>query len=257
MKVSIRDKEALLAVSPMALSAYARSLGWVNTDTYGDHSDVYDAKGLPEIIIPRVHFLGDYVTDVSKLIDVFASVSNIDTLTLYYSLLTAEYDVFRVRAVGSLDDGSIAMDEGIILVSEARKMLSAAALSLYSPKPFYPGRPDSLTSKFLSRVRLGQTEQGSYVVKLLSPILPKEENLDKPRLFEEEPIERQMTIRLTEALDATREAIDLAIGEDAKALFETVRRGASANLCEAVAKAIGTVSRAGCKFDLGPYLSER
>ena len=60
MKVSIRDTDALLAVSPAALSAYARVAGWHRGEPYRVHSDVYAGKELPEIDGP-VGRSADYV----------------------------------------------------------------------------------------------------------------------------------------------------------------------------------------------------
>ena len=87
MKVRIEDVEALRAVSPAALSAYARANGWVQGERYGDFSDFYRAEGLPEIILPRTQQLGDYANVVSRLIGIFAGV---DELTLYCDLVTSE-----------------------------------------------------------------------------------------------------------------------------------------------------------------------
>ena len=67
MKTSIQDRDALLAVSPVALSAYARAEGWSKEEAYGDFSDIYVADGLPEIILPRTENLGDYADVVSTL----------------------------------------------------------------------------------------------------------------------------------------------------------------------------------------------
>ncbi len=50
MKAIIRDIDALTAVSPAALAAYARETGWCKTEMYGDHSDIYALEGSPEII---------------------------------------------------------------------------------------------------------------------------------------------------------------------------------------------------------------
>lgn len=79
MKATIQDRDALLAVSPAALSAYARFEGWSKTEPYGEFSDVYAADGLPEIILPRTEQLGDYASVVSTLIGIFARVA--DALT--------------------------------------------------------------------------------------------------------------------------------------------------------------------------------
>ena len=89
IKVSIEDVEALKAVPPAALSAYARANGWVKGEAYGDYSDIYTADGLPEIILPRTQQLGDYANVVSRLIEIFARVADMDELTLYHRLIAA------------------------------------------------------------------------------------------------------------------------------------------------------------------------
>ena len=95
LKVRIEDVEALKAVSPVVLSAYARAKGWVKGEAYGDFSDFYTADGLPEIILPRTQQLGDYANVVSRLIEIFARVAGVDELTLYRDLVTADRDVGR------------------------------------------------------------------------------------------------------------------------------------------------------------------
>ena len=82
MRVAIRDTEAQKAVSPAALSAYARTAGWSKAETYGDHSDVYVAHGQPEIILPRTEHLGDYADVVSRLVEIFANAVETDELSL-------------------------------------------------------------------------------------------------------------------------------------------------------------------------------
>ena len=89
IKVRIEDVEALKAVPPAVLSAYARANGWVKGEAYGDYSDIYTADGLPEIILPRTQQLGDYASVVSQLIEIFASVAGVDELTLYHRLIAA------------------------------------------------------------------------------------------------------------------------------------------------------------------------
>ena len=67
MKVCIQDRDALRAISPDALSAYARVAGWSRTsEKYRTYSDVYAAEGLPEIILPGTQSLGDYASVVAQ-----------------------------------------------------------------------------------------------------------------------------------------------------------------------------------------------
>ena len=55
----------------------------------------------------------------------------------------------------------------------------------------------------------------------------------------DDPIERRMTRRLSEALTATREATERATAGDGTAFAGSVDKGVSANLCDALVKLIG------------------
>ena len=239
VKATIQDVQALTAVSPASLSAYARSLGWTRAEEYGDHSDVYAAAGLPEIILPRTQHLGDYASIVSRLIEVLSTVTDTDTLAVYRNLITADRDVIRVRAPTQGGGGAIAVNAGIELVSGARDMLLAAACSLTKPKPLYRAGANKEASEYLGRVNLGQTEQGSFVITLLSPaIAPPIQKTFLPEEVDIDPTERQITRRLAEALSATRDATERTVAGKADAFSEAIASGVSANLCEALVSLI-------------------
>ena len=234
MRVNIQDRDALRAVSPAALSAYARTAGWTKLESYGEHSDVYAAERMPEVILPRTQRLGDYASIVSQLIEIFAKMAERDELSLYRDLVTADRDVVRVRVTES-DDGSLTVNDAVDLVGGSRDMLLAAACSLREPQPLYRAGANKEASDLLSRVRLGQTEQGSFVVTLLTPVVPS----FIPTLFEDPddhgaPIQRRMTRRLAEALAAAREATENAVSGDQTAFADSVDKGVSANLLRSV-----------------------
>lgn len=92
----------------------------------------------------------------------------------------------------------------------------------------------------MRRVKLGQTEHGSFVVTLLAPVPP----LLQPQLDQswespdDEPMERMVTRRLMSALEASRTAAEMALSGDGAAFENAVASGVSANLCEAVASLI-------------------
>ena len=240
MKVSIQDKKALLAVSPAALSAYARTSGWIKVDTYGKHSDVFTGEGLPEIILPRTAHLGDYARVVSMVIEIFAKVAGVDELAIYRDLAIADRDVVRVRAIDGDDSGSVSVNDGIDLMSGAHDMILAAACSLQGPQPLYRAGANREARAYLNRVRLGQTEQGSFAITLLSPVIspPTQQPLFSASEYGDDPIERQVTRRLADGLAATREATEKTVGGDVGAFSKAVASGVSANLCEALVKLI-------------------
>ena len=240
MKVSIQDEGALNEVSPSALSAYARAAGWEKGEPYGGYSDVYVHEKEPEIIIPNTQSLGDYAGVVSRLIEIFAKAAETDTLSLYRDLVTADRDVVRVRAAPEGADSSVTLNDGVSLITGARDMMLAAARSLWEPRPFYRAKVNREARDYMRQVRLGQTEQGSYVVTLLTPVVlsPMGQASSFNSATNDAPVGRRMTRRLIEALAAVHEASERTSAGDADAFPETVERGASANLCDAVATLI-------------------
>ena len=237
MKAAIQDAEALKAVSPAALSAYACAAGWRKTgETYGAHSDVYGARGRPELLVPRTDRLGDYASVVYRLIEIFADAAETDQLSLYRDLVTADRDVIRVRAAES-GDGAVALSEGLDLLRGAHDMMLAAACSLRSPRPRYWAGSNQEASDFVGRIRLGQSEHGSFAVTLLTPVLPPpmQPTLAGSERPEDDPLERRMTRRLVGALSAARTALERTASGVGESFFKVVEHGVSANLCDALA----------------------
>ena len=101
----------------------------------------------------------------------------------------------------------------------------------------------------LEQVRLGQTHQGSFVITVLTPpivtppVEPQQLDLGLSADWGEEdrdaPIQRRMTRRLVEALQATRESTEKRMAGDSEAFAKGVEKGVSANLCDALADLIG------------------
>ncbi len=238
MRANISDRAALMEISPTALSAYARTEGWERVETYGDHSDVYVGERLPEIILPRTRQLGDYHSVIARLIEIFARVAEVDELTLYRDLITADRDIVRVRIAEG--DGTVDLDEGADLLAGARSMLLATACSLHDPRPLYRAGANREARDYLKQVRLGQTEQGSFVVTLMPPIIPPPLQtllLPDPE-NDDAPVARQVTRRLGVALTSIRQAAERAASGDAEAFSDAVPSGASANLCEALVQMV-------------------
>lgn len=240
MRATIQDSEALAAVSPAALSAYVRFAGWTKQGVYGDYSDIYAGEELPEIILPRTQQIDDYDNVVSRLIQVFAKVAEIDELTLYRDLVTADRDVLRVRVSDSDGSGDVPVNDGLNLLSGAQEMILAAACSLSESRALYRAGANREAGEYLDRVRLGQTEHGSFALTLLAPIVPPRiRQALLPELeLDDDPIERRVTRRLASALRASREAIEKTASGDVDAFSKAIGSGVSANLCEALVKLI-------------------
>lgn len=242
MRAHIFDLDALRAVSPAALSGFARSEGWSKVGPFGEYADIYAGEGYPEIVIPRSEQVADYASVLSRLIGVFAEIGNRDELSVYRDLVIADRDVIRVRA-GGATDGAVALDDGVAIVSHARDMLQAAACAARNPQTVYRAGANKEAAEYMRRVKLGQTEHGSFVVTLLAPVPPLLSHQpsfpgDAWAAFEDEPLERMVTRRLADSLTASRAAVEAVGSGEACAFDRAAPSGVSANLCEAVAELI-------------------
>jgi hypothetical protein len=239
VKAQILDADALRAITPSALAAYARSRSWRRTEPYGQHADVYVSPRDDEALIPRTDRLGDYAAAVSSVIGAFAKEADTDEFSIYRDVLGADHDVVRVRAVVDDDDGSIPIDAGVEIVRQSRDMLLAAACSIHNPLPYYRAGANRDATDYMRSVKLGQTEIGSFVVTLLAPVppllSPQQPTLDPSWAgLDDEPWERLVTRRLVKALTASRNATEASVSEQS-AFEKAVEHGVSANLCEALA----------------------
>ena len=255
MRILLRD-EHLLAVPPRALSAYIVSKNWTKTGEYGEYSDVYEGDGLPSILVPNTMEIGDYVRVLARLLDIFARVQEAPVERVYTDLVYADRDVIRVR-VDESDRGPLLFDSGVALVNGAKDMLLASALSLSASdrRPVLGRRRSSETTSFLESVRMGQTEEGSYIITLLpppvitvmEPVVGTPIAIGQPDMFDEAdidlgnaPFTRRMTRHLSDTLTEVRRATEGAVGGEPKAFLDAVERGVSANLCEALVQIIGS-----------------
>lgn len=245
MKARIIDKAALEAITPVALRAYVASEGWQRVEAFGQYAEVYarqngGIKG--EIIVPFTTEIGDYASAVEQTLRYLAKVEERDELALYSDLVRADRDVIRVRAPEADDDGSIGVDYGVGLVQQARDLLASAACAAHEPRRAYHVGKVQQAEDYMRRVRLGQTEHGSFVVTLLVPVPPALSSVGQTSLWpelQEEPYERQVTRVLAQALHSAQQAIAASNrGDGLSAFTEAVQRGVSANLCEAVASIV-------------------
>lgn len=259
MRIFLKD-EHLLAVTPNALSAYVKSRNWTKAGEYGEYSDVYEADGLPTIVVPNTAEIGDYARVMARLLDVFAMVEEAPVEKVYPDLLYADRDVIRVR-VNEGGGGTLLFEHGVELLNGSWNMVLASAGSLSDRRPVLSRGNSREARNFLRFVDLGQTEEGSYVITLLPPpLITVDEHIEvtpsqveQPSMFEVlvgsvepedvepegAPLGRRITRHLSETLTEVRRATEGAQAVGIRAFFEAVEKGVSANLCEALVQIIG------------------
>ena len=235
MRYTDLSLNSLNAISPTVLTIFARSLGFEKTDDYGKTSAVFNHNKHGEILVPITQNIGDYKTAVARVFERFVEILDDNELTVFNSIIGSEFDVIRF-ATESEDDGSIYLDNALTLHTRAKDMLLAAACSAKRPQASFRAGANKEAKEYLDKVRLAQSEKGSYVIKLHSPVPPRLQQVLIEEPIDEQPYERQVTSTLMSALAQSEDIIKKAITGNADDLNLAVQNGVSANLCEGMAK---------------------
>jgi hypothetical protein len=239
MNVVVRDAATLHALGPLDLASYLRAKGWQQQPDRGQRASLWlwRTPGGDEldVLLPSTREVADYNIRVSEVLHALSIAEGRSELDVINDLQTTGADIIRVKAGGNdLERGSLPLDQGVTLVERCREMMLAAACAAISKRPFYAKRKPQQAMDYLSHVRMGQTERGSFVLTLLSPVSPAL-RVDQQAAATLEPFERSVTRTLVAGLCALGEASrDAAISGVFTPFEAAIARGVSANLCEAV-----------------------
>ncbi len=149
------------------------------------------------------------------------------------NLLTTHSDVVRFRVGGEdVSGGMLPMADATGLIEGARRALLSSACSVVSKVAHHPRMSRSEPEEFLRVCKMGQTEIGSYVVKVVCPLAEMEE---PPVLQEAPPFARETTIvlmngcrKIVQSIEQDR--VDAMLEEDA------ANPEVTSNLCDALLK---------------------
>lgn len=255
MNVDIRDRAIFDSLEPEVITRYLLARGWQEIKRVPSEMAVYELSRIDaepyRVWIPLSRKFSDYASVMSNAFKALADVENKPQLSMLDDLQTkAIGDVIRVGSEDRLDraDHTLLLNDGIALHEQARQMALAGAWNAASgkaKKPVYPQSTRVEITRYMQKLRLAQTERGSYVVRLISPL--REETLNQlplsPEMPPEAPFERRALVELLGSLKALKQAAS-DVNRRGKFHFKTfeesVSDGVSANLCDAVAPSVFT-----------------
>jgi hypothetical protein len=245
MNVELRDRGVLERLSHVDVRSYLAAQGWREIDRVGDKAIIL-GRGTgdeAEILLPIRQELGDYAARMAEVVAELAKLENRWPVYVLRDLEKAGWDVIRVRSPSS--DGNIPVNEGSQILEQTQGMLLAAACAAVTPRPVYQTRKPTEAVDYMRKVQLGQTEQGSFVINLLSPVKPAlGGQLDLWGNLVDEPFERQVTATLARGLTILKKTIsEAAASSDFKPFEAAVASGISANLCESIAGLIDATGK--------------
>jgi hypothetical protein len=236
MRATVHDAAVLAAIRPLELASYLRSSGWTQQTWVPDRFAVWtksDGEGDGfEVLLPlsRYKDFGTRIADLLRTLELAESRSQLEIIA---DLTNTNSDVVRITSqYPESAEGSIPIEHAVELVHKSRELMLAAACATVETRPYYPPRKFSQALAYLKRVRLGQTERGSFVVTVISPVPPA---LSTEERQVEEPYERQVTKLLSIALVEIQRASEQAVASGSMDAFRAaIEKGVSANLCDAV-----------------------
>lgn len=240
MKVTVRDKETLNEIRPLELASYLRANGWQESDRT-DKAAYWTRRNENgeefEVLLPLRRDVADVAIRMGEVLQTLEKFEKRSQLQILDDLSTTNADVVRIRTQPrDADSGSIGIEDGVLVFERARDMLLAAACAAVAPRSLYATRKPERALSYMRKVRMGQTERGSYVITLISPVTPVLSPERAETIFQtEKPFEREALTTLATALQAARFAAERSAATGAMEPFKTaVDQGVSANLCEAI-----------------------
>ena len=242
MRVAVEDRETLRALKPIEMMAYLRAKGWQQASDRAGKGSLWVLPGGSgaefDVTLPARRELGDYVLRMAEVLETLADAEQRSQLDVLRDVQTTTADLIRVRAPsGNAENGTLPFNEAVTFVERSRDMMLAAACAAISKRPVYAKRKSQQAMDYLHQIRMGQTERGSFVLTILSPVTPELRPAQDTLLPAEPelPYERQVTRTLIESLAALDEAArEAAVHGDMTPFQTAVSRGVSANLCDAV-----------------------
>lgn len=252
MRASVSDREQLQSLDPVEIASYLQAKGWQQTESGYERAACWsfetNAGESLDVLVPTDATVGDFALRMSELLQALEQVEQRSQMEILSDIQYARSDVVRLRRAEEGNAvGGIPLVDGEKLIGEAVTLMTAAACAAIYPGRVMSAKQASQASEYLQHVKMGQTERGSFVLTIVSPLVPLVTAGAHP-LFDsvDEPFPRKVTKALAEALDATRMAVSKVQSSGRVEIFEeAVGHGVSANLCEAIAGLLAAAGQAG------------
>jgi hypothetical protein len=247
MRASIRDQELLSRFDVSQVRTYLAAHGWSET-SYGSRPATLwfrEADDAPEVILPDSNEARDFEIRVGEMLAAIERVEARSQLEIARDIALVTADVIRLRCPTDDPSDALLLVDGAKLLEQATAMMASAAASAVTPRRVLAPRRPVQAIDYMKRVRLGQTERGSFVLTIISDVRPLN-TPGAPGLLEYmgDPFPRRVTRTLVNALQGAVWAAEKAEANLHYEVFESVvDNGVSANFCESVAGLLSAAHR--------------
>ena len=242
MLVQIRDLDALANLPLRSLRAYLKCQGWKDEGQWGKRPAslfTFEREGSGwHIIVPFKDTAPDYPARMGDAVSALAEAEKRSQLDVFYEISEASFDVVRMRPSKAVNGSEtpLSLNQGAVLLKDARSMFAAAARAVEKPLPIYRGPFSAQVKDYLSLVRPLRSFGMGRSFTLYSPLVLQQPTLHDGRDDPLATFPRRAVRKLSEALEHTDKAIEESLKKDSLEPFQdAVPYGVSANLCDSLA----------------------
>lgn len=225
-------------IAPIDLRDFLKSQGWsVFEQALADRLFVLSNPAFPrrQLVFPMDLTAPDYAESVDLVLGKIGKLTGIARNSLEAKLFSIRDDVLRLRVFSSANDYDIPLNFASSLITNAEKLLKSAACTVLRPRAHHPRLSLSEATQLIEKSRFGQTERGSYVVRVSCPLNALEVQGSLELGNSDAPFVRQVTLSLNQALQQLTSAIE---ADSVDSLVNSIRTSSSplvsSNLCEAL-----------------------
>lgn len=249
--------DQLKSIFPAQIKSYLLDNQWIEDGELDGLATIWHRENEDEfefeVLLPENPELQDYSRRILDAIESLADYENRKVASVLKDIANHFSDLVSIRVVHSdVEGGTIPLEDGVRLFERARDLLASAALSTISKKRYFYGSRPYEASTFLSGIRLGQTEIGSYIVNVVIPLSIADSN----QLVESVSFSRTVTATLSNSLGALKGLVDEDSGS-IETVEKLVQGGVSANMCDALVGLSGENKSRGFEIYISYSNSER
>jgi len=225
-------------VAPIDLRDFLRSQGWIlNERGLADRLYVLQNERFArrQLVFPMDMSAPDYAEAVGSVLLKVAEITGIARDALASKVQAIRDDVLRLRIFFDGNDSALPLSFASAVVNSTEKMLKAGACTVLRPRVHHPRLTLSEASQFVEKARFGQTENGSFILRVACPVQSMEVQGILELHDDAAPFVRQVTLTVQRALTQLTNAIEAdtldAFVDDLKSSESPL---VSSNLCEAI-----------------------
>jgi hypothetical protein len=225
-------------IAPIDLRDFLKSQGWsVLEHALADRLFVLSSPAFPrrQLVFPMDLTAPDYAESVDLVVGKLCELMGVSRVSLMARLFSIRDDVLRFRIFHGANDHDLPLSFASSLITNAEKLLKAAACTVMRPRLHHPRLTLNEANQLIEKARFGQTERGSYVVRVSCPLNALEVQGSLELDDFDAPFVRQVTLSLNKALRQLTSAIE---ADSIDSLVDGIRTSTSpivsSNLCEAL-----------------------